>query len=106
MDLAIGVAVVGTALEGGRRSFESFYELHRRGVLALCYALADGVTAAEDIAQEAFVKTYLQWSKVSAMDHPGAWVRRVAVNLATSRRRRLAAEARALVRFGTEISTA
>jgi RNA polymerase sigma-70 factor (ECF subfamily) len=36
---------------------------------------------------------------VGVLDHPGAWVRRVAVNLAMSRFRRLAAEARALRRY-------
>jgi RNA polymerase sigma-70 factor (ECF subfamily) len=35
---------------------------------------------------------------VSRYDKPGAWARRVLVNLATSRGRKLAAEARAIVR--------
>jgi RNA polymerase sigma-70 factor, ECF subfamily len=51
------------------------------------------------VAQEAFLRTYGRWSEVSALDRPQSWVRRVAVNLATSRFRRVAAEARALTRL-------
>jgi len=44
--------------------------------------------AAEDLAQEAFVRLHLHWAKVSRYDRPEVWVRRVALNLAFSYRRR------------------
>jgi RNA polymerase sigma-70 factor, ECF subfamily len=46
---------------------------------------------AEDIAQDAFVQLLRHWPKVSRYDRPDAWVRRVAIRMATreSRRRRL-----------------
>ncbi len=43
---------------------------------------------AEDLAQETFTRTCQHWERVRAMDAPGAWVNRVAVNLALSRWRR------------------
>ena len=46
---------------------------------------------AEDITQEAFVKLYAHWRKVSRYDRPDAWVRRVALRMAirdASRERR------------------
>jgi RNA polymerase sigma-70 factor (ECF subfamily) len=44
--------------------------------------------AAEDLAQEAFVRLHRHWPKVSRYDSPEAWVRRVALNCAFSWRRR------------------
>ena len=56
---------------------------------------------AEDIAQEALARACDKWPKVSAMDHPRAWLYRTAMNLAASWFRRRAAEARAYVRHGS-----
>ena len=39
-------------------------------------------TAAEDIAQDAFVQLLRHWPRVSAYDAPGAWLRRVAIRMA------------------------
>jgi RNA polymerase sigma factor (sigma-70 family) len=50
------------------------------------------VALAEELAQEALYRACREWSKVSMMAAPGAWVHRVAINLANSAyRRRLAA---------------
>jgi RNA polymerase sigma-70 factor (ECF subfamily) len=38
---------------------------------------------AEEVAQDAFVRLLENWRKVSRYDRPGAWVRRVAIRLAT-----------------------
>lgn len=56
--------------------------------------------AAEDLAQEAFVRLCQHWERVEVMAAPGAWVHRVALNLARSRGRRLGAEHRAMTRVG------
>lgn len=53
---------------------------------------------AEEIAQEALARGCRDWRRLRAMEHPGAWVRRVAFNLAKSRRRRSFAERRATER--------
>lgn len=55
-----------------------------------------------DLTQEAFLRLHQRWARVSRYDKPGAWLRRVLVNLATSRARRLATEARLLARLGRE----
>jgi len=54
---------------------------------------------AEEVTQEAFFRAYRDWDRVGRMDHPGAWTRRVALNLAVGRWRRLRSEARALARL-------
>ena len=97
--LAIGEGVAVEGVRTSLQSFEAFYAAEHRRVLAICCALAGGRTAAEDVAQEAFIKAYIQWPRVRVMEHPEAWVRRVAVNVALSRRRRLMSEGMALTRL-------
>lgn len=43
---------------------------------------------AEELAQEALLRTCDRWEHVRGLDAPGAWCRRVAMNLATSHLRR------------------
>jgi RNA polymerase sigma factor (sigma-70 family) len=79
--------------------FEHFYLREYRGVVELAYALSGNRAGAEDIAQEAFLRAHRDWQRVGRYQYPGAWVRRVAANLATSAMRRRLIEARALARF-------
>jgi RNA polymerase sigma factor (sigma-70 family) len=50
---------------------------------------------AEELGQEALARACRDWSKVRQMDHPSAWLYRVAMNLARSSFRRRRAERRA-----------
>ncbi|MBL8776506.1 MAG: sigma-70 family RNA polymerase sigma factor [Acidimicrobiales bacterium] len=50
---------------------------------------------AEELAHDALVRTQEQWERVRHMDAPGAWLRRVGLNLANSWWRRRFAERRA-----------
>jgi RNA polymerase sigma factor (sigma-70 family) len=79
--------------------FEHFYLEEYPGVVKLVYALSGSRVAAEDIAQEAFLRAYRDWDRVGSYAHQAAWVRRVAANLATSGLRRRLVEARALARL-------
>jgi RNA polymerase sigma factor (sigma-70 family) len=83
----------------GAQLFEPFFAAEYGRVLGLAFALCGRRVVAEEVAQDAFVQAYRRWSVVSGYDDPGAWVRRVAVNLATSTLRRRAREARALARL-------
>jgi len=98
IDLKVGA--VNPTGKGFAEEFESFYARERRSVLGLAYVLSGSRSGAEDLAQEAFVAAYRSWEQVSGYDDPGAWVRRVVANRATSWLRRRAAEARALIRLG------
>lgn len=67
---------------------------HPRLVGALSLYCGD-VALAEEIAQEALYRACRRWSQVGDMAAPGAWVHRVAINLANSAYRRGRAERRA-----------
>lgn len=58
---------------------------------------------AEQLAQDALVRLCQHWAKVRRMEHPRAWLTRVALNGANSWSRRRAAERRALARHGPEV---
>lgn len=85
-----------------RESFEAFYDREIRSVVGLAYVLSGSGRAAEDLAQDAFLKAYRNWDRISSYDDPGGWVRRVVSNDSVSRFRRLAAETRALLRLRGE----
>lgn len=72
--------------------FTRFFRAEYSPIVALVYGLSGSRSAAEDIAQEAFLRAYRDWSRVESMDSPEGWIRRVAMNLARSRWRRLKAE--------------
>lgn len=78
--------------------FERFYTSQWRPVVAVTASLCRDVGVAEELAQEAFLRAYGRWGRVSRLDRPELWVRRVALNLAVSSFRRRRAETRALRR--------
>ncbi|MFP5256202.1 MAG: RNA polymerase sigma factor [Acidimicrobiia bacterium] len=77
--------------------FDRFYREQLPSIVALAAAVA-GHAVAEEIAQEALLRAHRDWARIGRYDKPGAWVRRVAINLATSQRRRRVSERRALAR--------
>lgn len=63
------------------RSFDAFFRQEHRRLVALATALCGDRDAARDFAQEALVRTYAHWDEVALLERPGAWTRRVLVNL-------------------------
>lgn len=81
--------------DAGPDAEELCRRLHPRLVRSLALYCGE-VAAAEELAQEALVRAWDRWPSVREMTNPEVWVFRVAFNLAASRRRRRAVEARAL----------
>lgn len=69
-------------------AYAAFYLAERKPVSRTVFLIVHDKEAAEDIAQVAFVQLFVHWNKVSTYDRPGAWVRRVAIRLATRAVRR------------------
>jgi RNA polymerase sigma-70 factor (ECF subfamily) len=68
---------------------EEFYAANVNALTLQLFAYTGDLAAAQDVVQEAFCRALPRWDRISRYDDPGAWVRRVAWNLATSRWRRL-----------------
>ncbi len=73
-------------------------------MVALTYALSGSRPVAEDLAQEAFLRAHRDWHRIGSHAVPGAWVRRVATNLAIGRFRRLRSESAAKARLTVPVS--
>jgi RNA polymerase sigma-70 factor (ECF subfamily) len=69
-------------------TFEMLFSREYQPVVRSMYAFTGDRAAAEDLAQEAFARLFQAWDRISSYERPDAWVRRVAINLALSARRR------------------
>jgi RNA polymerase sigma-70 factor (ECF subfamily) len=85
---------------GRVHEFDAVFRADHRAIVALMWALSGSRAVAEELTQEAFLRAHVRWDRIGGYDNPGAWVRRVAINLATSQRRQRQAEERALGRAG------
>ena len=68
--------------------FDAFYRTTRAQLVVQVAALTGDPAEAHDHVQEAFVRAWARWTRVSRLEDPEGWVRRVAYNLAVSRWRR------------------
>ena len=80
--------------------FEEFYTATVGRLLGQLFPVTGDLHEAEEIVQEAFARASTRWSRLRNYDVPEAWVRRVAMNLAADRGRRLQRQTRALLRTG------
>jgi RNA polymerase sigma-70 factor (ECF subfamily) len=75
-------------------AFERFFLAEHPKLVALGLAwTGDGETARE-LAQETLVRAHREWARVGDLDIPGAWVRRVMINLLTDDHRSKARDRR------------
>ena len=88
----------GLASDGATlvRDFDRFFRAQLQSLVALGYALSGSRSMAEDLAQEALLAAFKDWTRVRELDNPGAWVRRVVTNRAVSNLRRRIVEAVAM----------
>jgi RNA polymerase sigma-70 factor (ECF subfamily) len=68
--------------------FASFYRAEFQNVVRTSYLIVHDRQRAEDVAQEAFIQLLSHWGSVSRYQQPGAWVRRVAIRIASRSARR------------------
>jgi RNA polymerase sigma-70 factor (ECF subfamily) len=68
--------------------FQEFYEANYGRIVAMVTAVLGDRDQAEDVAQEAFARALTRWSRIGGYELPEAWVRRVALRIATDSGRR------------------
>lgn len=101
LDRVCAVVPVMDAAKGSAQveSFAAFYEREFVAIALIAGTTVGDRVRGEDIAQEALTRANERWSELATYDRPGAWVRRVAINLALDGRRRDQSEARAVDRL-------
>jgi RNA polymerase sigma factor (sigma-70 family) len=57
-----------------------FYLREYPKVVGLLHGLLGSRLVAEELAQETFLVAYRHWDRISRLDNPRAWVRKVAIN--------------------------
>jgi len=90
---------------GRADGFEAMYRRELTPMIALGTTLTGSSDAGVDLAHEAMLRAYRAWPSVEAMDRPGAWVRRVLINLAIDRHRRMRREETVVRRLTPEVAT-
>lgn len=74
--------------------YEWFFRGEYQGVVRTVFLIVGDREVARELTQEAFVRLYRHWKKVSRYDRPEAWVRQVAVRLGIQHVRRRALQNR------------
>lgn len=88
---------------GDPPDFEEFYRNEFPGLVRSMFLLVPDVDDAQELAQEAMVRVYERWDRVSAMESPGGYLYRVATNLNRRRIRSLSVRARGLLKLKMEL---
>jgi RNA polymerase sigma-70 factor (ECF subfamily) len=73
----------------GKDGFDAFYQDSYARLVRQLWAVTGSRQDAEDVVQEAFVRAAARWVRVGTYDLPEAWVRRVAIRLASNELRRV-----------------
>ena len=79
---------VVAAQNGNQDAFDQLVKLHQRAVYRLAYRMVRTHDAADDVAQEAFVRLYRALGRIESHRPLGPWLSRVALNLSMSYLRR------------------
>lgn len=77
--------------------FDTFFAAEYPKLVTLLVAVCGHRGSAEELAQEAMLRAHQKWSRISRYELPGAWLRRVAINLAHNHGARGRTERRLLV---------
>jgi RNA polymerase sigma-70 factor (ECF subfamily) len=67
--------------------FKEFFMRYRPDIFGYLWRIIGEEQAAQDICQETFLRAWQHFGKVSAYERPGAWLFRVATNLAINYQR-------------------
>jgi RNA polymerase sigma-70 factor (ECF subfamily) len=68
--------------------FEDFFTRHQQDIFGYLWRITGEEQAAYDLCQETFLRAWQQFGTVSTYERPGAWLFRVATNLAINHQRR------------------
>jgi RNA polymerase sigma-70 factor (ECF subfamily) len=68
--------------------FERFFTTHEALITGYLYRATGDAQSASDLSQETFLRAWQRFDRIQTYERPGAWLLRVATNLALQYRRR------------------
>jgi RNA polymerase sigma-70 factor, ECF subfamily len=80
-------------------AFEEFFRAEQRRLHRVLFAITGSRPEAEDIGQEAFLRVWERWDRVSGMEDPAGYLHRTAINIFRDRSRRLVLAMKRAVRM-------
>jgi RNA polymerase sigma-70 factor (ECF subfamily) len=90
---------------GGRHgavTFDALFRAHYEPMVRSLGLACGDREAAADAVQDAFIRAYARWRRISRYDDPAGWVRRVALNRVRDHFRRVERGTRAAQRFAAQ----
>src|SRR6266536_1322972 len=87
-------------MRANEEDFDGFYAAVFARLVGQLTLVTGNLHEAEEVVQEALARAVPRWARLRAYDVPEAWVRRVALNLATSHHRQARRRLTALLRLG------
>jgi RNA polymerase sigma-70 factor (ECF subfamily) len=86
----LGVYVSVESVSGSSLAdYDEFFTNMRPQLVGLAFALTGNLQVASDLAQEALLRSWINWEKIRTYQDPSAWARRVLRNLAANHARHL-----------------
>jgi RNA polymerase sigma-70 factor, ECF subfamily len=87
-----GRTLASTSMEGSQLpAFEAFFRRHEGALFGYLWRMTGDEQTAYDLSQETFVRAWQHFDRIASYDRPGAWLFRVATNLALTHQKRTAA---------------
>jgi RNA polymerase sigma-70 factor (sigma-E family) len=86
--------------------FEAFARQHMAGLSRLGYLLTGDHSAADDLTADTLIAAWNQWDRVLELDRPAAYLRRIMINISTSRVRSSIRERRRIRLFHADLREA
>jgi RNA polymerase sigma-70 factor (ECF subfamily) len=77
------------AVGGSTASFDELFRAEQRRLHQALFAITGSPQEAEDIGQEAFLRLWERWDRVSGLEDPVGYLHRTAINVYRDRARRL-----------------
>jgi RNA polymerase sigma-70 factor, ECF subfamily len=73
--------VTGSEKRQAGEAYDAFFQTSWAGLQAQAYVLTGSMEQAQDLTQEALLRAWTHWDRISGYDSPEGWTRRVLQNL-------------------------
>lgn len=81
------IEIIQQVRQGDKKVFSILVRRHQKGLLRLCYRFMKDIAAAEDVVQEAFIKSFERLDSFESRSSFKSWLFQIAINTAKNKLR-------------------